>query len=184
MPKENPQKEVSRGRIVAALLDLMGDGTAYRDVSVTSLAERAGLSRRTFYRHFASVDAVLDARLRDLGASFAARATAALDAERRLGDLAFAYFSFWEQHEPLLVLLRDNELLHLTGSRFWEGARDALVADGEAAGDSSLAYLYRFMAGGMSSMLDQWVRDGFERAPRELAALADRLAEHLSVAPV
>ena len=184
MPKENPQKEVSRGRIVAALLDLMGDGTAYRDISVTLLAGRAGLSRRTFYRHFTSVDAVLDARLCDLGASFAARATAALDAERRLGDLAFAYFSFWEQHEPLLVLLRDNELLHLTGSRFWEGARDALVADGEAAGDSSLAYLYRFMAGGMSSMLDQWVRDGFERTPRELAALVDRLAEHLSVAPV
>ena len=67
MPKENPQKEVSRGRIVAALLDLMGDGTAYRDISVTLLAGRAGLSRRTFYRHFTSVDAVLDARLCDLG---------------------------------------------------------------------------------------------------------------------
>ncbi|MBC5585175.1 TetR/AcrR family transcriptional regulator [Eggerthella sp. NSJ-70] len=72
MSTENPQKARSRAEMTAALVELLGE-VPYRQVTVTMLAARSGYSRRTFYRHFDSVDAVMEGLMRGLGAEFSAR---------------------------------------------------------------------------------------------------------------
>lgn len=174
---ENPQKARSRAEMAAALVELLGE-VPYRQVTVTMLAARSGYSRRTFYRHFDSVDAVMEGLMRGLGAEFSARAMDALDEGRSFSDLAQAFFSFWCERAGLLALLERNDLMHLVSRCFWPGFRADML--GDAGKGTGLEYGYRFMAGGMSSMLEQWVEEGCARSPEDLALIAGRMADHLA----
>ncbi|MFD1486059.1 TetR/AcrR family transcriptional regulator [Lacticaseibacillus baoqingensis] len=56
-------------KVKQAFLRLMRQ-SAYTDITVTALAKQAGIDRRTFYRHFASVASVLAAFEGDLVKTF------------------------------------------------------------------------------------------------------------------
>jgi len=54
------QQDVTRNRIVGAVRDLLGEAQPGA-LSVVAVAERAGVSRRTVYRHFPTKDALVAA---------------------------------------------------------------------------------------------------------------------------
>ncbi|MCB0939408.1 MAG: TetR/AcrR family transcriptional regulator [Mycobacterium sp.] len=58
-PCRDPRVKRSRDSIRVALLSLLMEGRSYPDITVSELASRAKVTRKTMYAHFASVDDVV-----------------------------------------------------------------------------------------------------------------------------
>ncbi|WP_283251367.1 MULTISPECIES: TetR/AcrR family transcriptional regulator [unclassified Actinomyces] len=58
-PHRDPRSDRTRLATHEALLDLLQD-TNMRDITVTTVCRRAGISRGTFYRHWADIDTLTD----------------------------------------------------------------------------------------------------------------------------
>jgi AcrR family transcriptional regulator len=64
--KLDPRIARSRRAVVDALMELLARGYAFEQITVTELASRANVTRRTFYMHFPSTDAVVIAMAMEL----------------------------------------------------------------------------------------------------------------------
>jgi len=47
-----PARRSTKDALVTAVIELLGEGHAYADISIEQLVRRAGLSRPTFYSYF------------------------------------------------------------------------------------------------------------------------------------
>jgi|SRR5579872_1449147 len=93
--------ELTRDLILEALAELIGEGRL-AEFTVQDVADRAGVSHRTVYRHFASREALLDAFVPWAGDRF--RAIGALDFPKTADDIALFVrrrFEAWELLAPL-----------------------------------------------------------------------------------
>lgn len=87
MAKRAQAREDTRQRLMTSATDLvMEKGSA--NVPMTTIAERAEVSLRTAYNHFASVDALLAAVMAGINAEFSALAPAPVSTDRRTPEQA------------------------------------------------------------------------------------------------
>lgn len=150
----------SREKIVDALLRVMRQYD-YREITITQIAQEAGLARKTFYRLFAGKEDVLACLFERLYmecfAGIRARNTT------HYWDIVQCYFDFWEERRPLLELFRQNCLLPLLfdGAYRYSFCLFEYIRSAEVAGQFSgqLPYLLAYSVGGMHSMLQKWVEN-------------------------
>jgi AcrR family transcriptional regulator len=97
------QTELTRDLILEALVGLIGE-RRLADFSVQDVADRAGMSLRTVYRHFASREALLDALLPWLGQQIWARGGLRLPTSADdIPELVPAKFASLEKFTPFLA---------------------------------------------------------------------------------
>lgn len=176
--KENPQKELSKEWLSAALIELMHE-KEYGQITITEVASRADLSRRTFYRHFTSIAGILDHTLESIGKDFGC-----LLLENQGRDLyisALNYFEYWQQHKDILVLLKENHLLHLLLEKFMPAVRDSVAIMHRDTEESAMVmdYAFYFAAGGLWNLLVKWLEDGAQQSPGEMATIAVKIIESI-----
>ena len=173
-PRVHPQKAVSEALIVEALLSLMRE-KPYKNIRVTDLSARAGLSRRTFYRHFKTVGEVMDFYLQSICEEFIAFAAAYPEAQKNLSSVVFVHFAFWERHKDFLLLLNDNDLLYKMVQGFTLRIHTKMMPNINSAEDK---YVYNFIVGGQWNLLVKWVKDGAVATPKEMSKIAIKIEEH------
>ncbi len=161
--------EESREKLVQALLRVM-ERYDYREITVTQIAQEAGLSRKTFYRLFKDKDEVLawlfDESFQECFGRIKARDL------HHYWDVVQVFFDFWEERKELLTLMQKNRLL----SRVIEQSYEywirvfAFVRSQETADSLALPlpYLLAYSAGGMHSMLFKWAEGGMTIPSEEL----------------
>ncbi len=183
----DPRKQRSRDRLYAAVLALAAD-RPISDLTVTQIADAAGVHRSTFYEHADSPEALVEAAL-----------TAELDVLRDelmkdRADAAAALATVTERvlhHILRHVAIYRRELadgggvLHAMLSRHFRGTTETLlergrvevpiVVDGVSAARVSDAAA-RFLADGTVGMIDGWLR---HPSPR----VADFLRVYLALLP-
>jgi AcrR family transcriptional regulator len=182
------------GRLAEAALDLYVE-RGYEQTTVVEIAERAGVTARTFFRHFADKREVLFAgsevlQQRMVDALAAAPAdTAPLDAAAAALDAAAAMLGENHRHsarrQAVLMAnaeLRERELIKM--ARLADALSDGLVARGVAAPDARLAAetaitVFRvafdaWVNGPASVELASLIRDSLAQLSRLSAAAADR----------
>ena len=162
---ENKQTERSRQWIVEALLQLM-ETMPFREISVTDLTKKAGVSRLTFYRNFESKEDVLRLHYRQVFRQYLEH----LDQKSMTTPkdaLALCYRDWkCEEHEIWLVL--QNHLEQLIYEPFEEYLEVLLTKYRIGTGLSRNQK--RFLVGGLYfSMLD-WVEHPQHATPEERAA--------------
>lgn len=155
--------ERSKEKLANALLAIM-EQYDFREITVTQIAQEAGLSRKTFYRLFAGKEAVLAFFFEGLYQECLAQIKAR--GARHYWDVVQCYFDFCEERKPLLLLFRRQHLLGLLleGSyqysfQVFEYLRSKEVMDRLSL---PLPYLLAYSIGGMYSMLLKWVENGME----------------------
>ena len=176
--QENPQKALSLEGITTALLDLMQE-KPYKEIAITELSDKANLSRRTFYRHFDSTDAVIDHHLKNLCDELLVLFEEIVKTQQR--DFAFVvevFFAFWVKHKEFLAVLHDNDLAYQSLQKFWSEVRTRLLGDNLS--NYTLDYMYYFTSGAMTNLLIKWIEEGAIRSPKEMGTIASRVLEHLS----
>lgn len=115
MPKtvlRDRQLELTRDLILEALADLIAEGRL-TDFSVQDVADRAGVSHRTVYRHFATREALLDGLVPWAGER--ARAAGAMEFPARAEDIAPLLRARYTAFEQLRLVIALAKLDSATG---------------------------------------------------------------------
>ena len=148
----------SKRKIANALMHVMNIYD-FREITVSQLAQEAGLSRKTFYRLFWDKESVLAYLFEEMYIECFGQMKA--QNVQHYWDVVQCYFDFWEEKRELLSLFRKNHLLPMLfdgayrySFQIFEYIRTKDVADAFA---HQLPYFLAYSVGGMHSMLLKWI---------------------------
>lgn len=166
--------------LTEALLQLMGTKN-FSDISVGEIAERAGVHRATFYRHFSSKDEVLRCAL--------ARMLRETEGDRKLLETDFASFirpvfrAFFDNKNQMLRLYKaglSGQILDVLKEYFhFDEIPDMAVNGGDGDGASGTGetinmekYRMAYRTGGIYSCLLLWFSHDMRETPEEMTEIA------------
>lgn len=95
--------------LIDAFLELL-EQYSYNDITIERITKKAGLGRRTFYRHFQTKDELVEYITTLLMHEYSR--TLLENNAQGLEMAAQCYFTFWENYIDLLLLLKKAKLLH------------------------------------------------------------------------
>ncbi|MFC6182030.1 TetR/AcrR family transcriptional regulator [Lactiplantibacillus daowaiensis] len=159
---------------MTALTQLMADKPLVK-ISVAAVVTRAGYARRTFYRHFTTLDDVLRQRIDELTLLLYGQ----LSQQHTIlfEETVQTFFSFWEPYQDFLKLLAQNNRLYLLE----ESWRKNLAAS--QLNELTMAYadyFQQFALGGMFAMLSHWIQQGAKESPQAMVTIATAIRRHLN----
>ncbi|MDR1630383.1 MAG: TetR/AcrR family transcriptional regulator [Oscillospiraceae bacterium] len=170
----NPIALQSREWLTDALLSLMEE-KAFKNISITEIAEKADLSRRTFYRIFETKEDVLINYTEQLYDEFLQLLNRETD--RRFTVTVRLYFEFWYRHKHFLGLLKQSEMLLFMMNqytRLFPKIFQMLKGNHPLAhNEEALSYAMAFSAGGLLSILLKWAEDGMDKTPEEIMKIME-----------
>lgn len=95
--------------LIDAFLELLKQ-YSYNDITIERITTKAGLGRRTFYRHFQTKDELVEYITTLLMNEYSR--TLLENNAQGVEMVAECYFSFWENYLDVLLLLKKAKLLH------------------------------------------------------------------------
>jgi len=147
---------------------------AYSDITVTSLCQATGLSRKVFYRLFDTKDDVFCAAIDQALRRYSMEKTLS----ESLLDNLVAVFRYWRSQETLLRAVAENHQMSLLcercihfinhenrGARKWVGAIDHPYS----------TEIILFFVSGIMGLIIYWHHTGYVRTPEEMARIAQEL---------
>lgn len=168
--QSHPASALSENLLSKGLLSLLEE-KPFRDITVKELCVRSDIARRTFYRHFHTVEDVMDYALSHIIARF--REQMLLTQKETYPSILASYFAFWKNYASLLELLNKNNITYLLFGRYLEclsslpwlfPSEDSLTEDRDSFA-CSLAY----HSGSLWSVLTYWSMNGC-RIPEDTLA--------------
>ena len=152
--------ERSKEAIVSAMLKVMKI-YSYDEITVTQITQEAGLSRKTFYRHFNDKEQVLEHLFDSLYKECVEEI--ARSGLSHYWDVVQCYFDFWENHADVIKLMKRSGLLPIlfeeSYSRSFEVFKIVRTPDFVKAKEAWLPYMLAYSIGGMQSMLMRWIEN-------------------------
>lgn len=187
--KEYPQAELSRNLIANALLELLKT-KPYSKISIAELTECADIARRTFYRHFESINDVLLYVLSKIATEFSNTFWNSYDCTLKIHGVMKLYFTYWKNHIDFLKILQKNNMLFVVLETIMPQIRSNIrdqipklkkvnLSDNEIFTRKvdyneveRLEYIFYFMSGGAFNLLAKWIENGTELSANEMANIA------------
>ncbi len=164
------QKEQSRKMIEDALFELL-EVKDYTKLTVSEIAKKADVSRRTFYRLYKEKDEVLHIYFGRLCQEYSSRYGSLQSYD--LHRIALDFFSFWYEYKELLMLMHKRGLdeffyyevssasIDIVKRRMKEKCKDF----------RGMEYFAHYSSGGFLLLLQQWVVDGMKETPEQYAKI-------------
>ena len=154
---------------------LVEDGVAFHEITATELSRRAGVSRRTFYRHFSKMEDVLDACARRSALGMARTAMGSLDELESYHARQTLIFNHMDAHRDLLCALKRSNVLPRFLDSFWSTYGLSWVAPGLNLSERQEKRLVIFSTGALSAIIEDWVDDPEAPAPAEMGPIMEEL---------
>jgi AcrR family transcriptional regulator len=162
--RRRKQIDESKQMIVSALVELLAD-YSYDDLTLSQIADHAGVTRMTLYRHFKTKERIVlyqaQRRLKELSARFTNDAQPVrsvlvqqLDHVRNLPQLA--------------VLLRSHEIEELL-DQFRMDSYTANLEQFLGRRFHDDPYLFHFYFGGVNRIIREWLRNDCRESSEEIA---------------
>lgn len=179
-PPTHPSAKQSQAWLSKALLALM-EQKPYRSITISEIAEKAGLSRRTYYRVFDAKEDLLFYYAETLYREFLVMLNRNIPDSYR--DVIRLYLEFWYKHKHFLLLMKQNDLTLIIVQgyrRYFPEVFKVVKADHPLANNpEALSYAMAYSAGGLFSLLLHWLRNDMAHTPDEMMALIDVAFLHL-----
>ncbi|KAB7739394.1 TetR family transcriptional regulator [Nostocoides sp. F2B08] len=169
MRQRRPAAEKSRAWLVEALLSLMAE-KPYTEITITEITTRAKVSRRTFYRNFATKNDLLDAYSERLMLEYVEQLRVV--ANGPMEDIVLMHFTFWTEHLDFLAVLARNGMIYLVLQKYNEYNSEVAERSGSTRylNTPKSEYARAFNTGGYFNLLFEWLRRGANESPEEMAA--------------
>ena len=174
----NTEESVRRQRqIENCLLDMM-QTIPYQQITVGGICEKAGLSRKSFYRYFSSregcLHGLIDHFILDSHQVYHNEPITEDDPVKVLE----CYFSFWKQHSALLDVLYRNQLSsQLLERSMLRVTQEHLefhnFLNAENPDDAFEQAL--FIISGIIGLIIHWHLSGYRKTPTQMAVVTNRL---------
>ena len=181
MKKTNPIAEQSKRWLVKALIELMQEKT-YSSISVKEIADKAQLSRRTFYRNFNVKEDLLTEYANYLFKEY-------LEALKEIRDLNISdvfvvYFTFWNNHIEELKLLKKNHLFYSLMEQvnlFIPNFNDIPnVKWHDYDNHTEENYIGFYNIGGLWNVLANWIDHEDRESPEEMSKILSKAIRNFS----
>lgn len=155
--------------LFTALILLM-DQKDFKDIKISEIAQKAGVSRMTYYRTYDSKEDILIQYFED-------RAKEMLKEMEKHPNITpeqffTLFFTHFKQHAHLMHYMFKADLLKEINTRLVEfvtGLYDKSTYP--ASSPSHKTYEIRFLAGGLFMMLLHWIERGTPETPEEMAQM-------------
>lgn len=173
LPRRLNQINQTKQDLMSALLQLLAV-RKLKTLTVTEVCQRAGYARRTFYRHFDDLTAVLAAVTDQLTTEL--YATIKTQQTTKFAEMVVVFFDFWQQHQNFLNILRDNHCLPLLEDSWINNIDQSSLAKLPGPNQN---YAESFGIGGMFALLIQWIANHYQQSPAEMGTIAQKITAHL-----
>ena len=165
-------------RIEECLLSVMED-RSYGEITVSSLCEQTGLSRKTFYRLFESKQdvlcALIDRSIRDF-IHFRLPPEAVVSG---ISEEMQVFFAYWQEQRQLLDALSKNGMSTMLFERTIRHTMEEdadilrqLGADPDRPRDTESLIFY---LSGLLTLVVSWHHEGYRKTPQEMAAITEKI---------
>lgn len=153
--------------------------TPYSKITISELCKQAGLSRKTFYKHYSGIEALVES-IYDGFALLYLRQLTSMNAQVTNYERFLTTFSFWYRFRDYVEMLVRNDLWN--EKRLIKYERHSMVDTAEWSGtpfDSPehRYYLYVFLGAGCLRVVESWCQNGFRETPEELANLVSYILD-------
>jgi len=168
--RENPQTVRSKEWLLGALLSLMQENK-YNYITIKELAMRADLDRKTFYRHFKSMDEILEIPVRN--AYFEYLETLQSIPELTFYDAVRVYFEICERNIDILKVLYAQGLFPMILLKLSEYLPiiDQTLMNTIPGYRKVSPWESTFNAGGIWNNTLLWISNGAKESPDEIAKI-------------
>lgn len=172
--KRIQQKEQSRRWIAEALLQILEE-KPFREITISEVAARADLSRRTFYRHFETLNDVVDYQLEILCNEFLDFCEEHMHRKGDVITVTELFFRFWAEHRSVLRVLNSSNRAALPQGEFLAKIYHRRVLELKVEENRQIHYMYQFVMGGLWNILLQWVAEDNPPTPAEMAVTVQKV---------
>lgn len=153
--------------IISALFELLKKNSFDR-ISITAITQKASVSRLSYYRNFNSKEDIVERFFDQEFQQFMTELASKKQTEFTLRNIMILSFSYWQKrHQQIRLLVRDDQTyliyisfkknMHLILKKY----QDKLSLTRRQA---------EFVEGGIMIVLLEWIQDGCQDTPEELAA--------------
>lgn len=163
--KVDKRKELNRivkNSITESLIKLMEE-KRFKDISITELCARAGVSRISFYRNYKSKQDILVKKLIKEAEEWWKRYTEKnnIENDNNLSyfDIMSDLFTHFKKLERIILLLYKNSLSHLLKANVYNSCGP------KPEHSDHNAYIRAMIAGSIFGLLDEWIKRGMKEAP-------------------
>lgn len=136
-----------------ALFELM-EIRPFQTITISQLCRQAEIGRKTFYRHFASLDDLLNAWFAQKGHEYI-ETFSPLRAWDFL-QIAMAFFSFWNQFLPELKAVQSSLGYGAITRLILKNAHTVV----KHRSQKSTRVFYAYSTGGLCAVLENWILEG------------------------
>ena len=180
-PQSDPRIIRSKAAIQQALLNQIAIGRDFESLTVSEIAERAGLTRKTFYARFGSLGQVVESVIIELFSDIASRiddTMLRIPMTNNTGSM-LVFRAYEAQREILAPLIR-----HCPTALFIKPVgfvvsnllrRTIAINDLQPMNEADEAYLVAVIASTIHGVLSVWVERGFSESPEQVAVFLDNL---------
>ena len=180
-PQSDPRIIRSKAAIQQALLNQIAIGRDFESLTVSEIAERASLTRKTFYARFGSLGQVVESVIIELFSDIASRiddTMLRIPMTNNSGSM-LVFRAYEAQREILVPLIR-----HCPTALFIKPVgfvvsnllrRTIAINDLQPMNEAEEAYLVAVIASTIHGVLSVWVERGFSESPEQVAVFLDNL---------
>ncbi len=157
-----------RTHITATLLQLLRE-RPLEAISISEICSRAGVGRASFYRNFASKEAVLEERVHELFQDWANTSEGGAGvASAPLSELLRSLFARFEKHRDFYALLNERGLMFLV--------KDAVIElfGPKPEQPKEEAYARAYFAYALYGWIEVWFQRGMRESAEEIAEMFQR----------
>ncbi len=159
------KENLTRGYIYDAFKHLLKNNS-YDNISVCDITEKAGVSRMSFYRNFKSKDDLLyqgiDVIFNNLRKSFL------LSENKSIYTISKLIFETFKDYKDELFSIANNKVIQHILDKVPEKLKENTATDYM---NKTSQYVPVFYYGAISTVLFDWLKNGAQESPEEMAKL-------------
>jgi len=170
----NSQNRIAKESIFSALMILM-EKEKFKDITVTELTKKAGVSRMAFYRNYKTLEDIIADYLDENFVGYAGRLLP--DKAENCQPSVKLFFTFFKGQAALTRNLINAGLTHLlleSCSNFLHSLSRNIVCDRQLDPDVE-RYKIEFVAGGVYKVLIEWVKNDMKESEESMAGIVQML---------
>ncbi|AQS06409.1 TetR/AcrR family transcriptional regulator [Clostridium beijerinckii] len=173
------QNKITKESILGALMSLM-EKKDFKNISITELSQKAGVSRMAFYRNYSIMEDILIDHLDDM---FREYSTLLNHKEISNYEMTRLFFYYFRQHQKFIENLLRSKLTHLMLERsieFFNICSKTITCTMDCSPEFE-KYNIGFIAGGFFNVLMIWCKSGMTESDEKMAEIVhERLSNHIA----
>ena len=162
------QNQLAKESIFTALMILM-EQKNFKDISITELTKKAGVSRMAFYRNYTQMEDVIMLYLKEYLENYSKQLLN--NKEFNTYQSARMYFACFRKQEKIITnLIRSNlsNLIFESSIEFFHAFSKNILCE-KACSPEKRKYRAEFVVGGFYRVLIEWTKSGMTESDEDMA---------------